>query len=467
MYSLRRIASVCLAFLTALVIFSNTALAAVTYNGDINDKINVVLIDADSGKTLYEMNADEKIKPASTTKILTCLVAIENGNLSDTVTVSSHAADTGGSVLTIKNGEEIILEDLLIGMMMVSGNDAAVAVAEHVGGTEENFVEMMNSLAQEIGMTSSHFANPHGKDNDEHYVTARDMTLLAQYASKNATFMKMIDRESYTMPETNKQKERVEDNYDLLVRSDSEYYYQYATGIKTGSTTGAGDCLVASATKDGQNLICVVFGVSENNKPERWNTVKSLFDFGFENYTTIDVLTLIDTSETITAQVENYASTDIYDGLLEFAQPMPEERYITLENDTAEEILSGDTIEVTKTFYDEPLVAPIYENDVVGTVTYKSFKTGVTIMNGYLVASRDVLDAGNSPGSVGDTAVVTMAPTAIESLEDNKDNSGLFILLVIPAGLIIFLVIRILSVKRKKRRKFRRNAPHYSYKIRK
>ena len=298
-------------------------------------------------------------------------------------------------------------------------------------------------------------------------VTAHDMALLAKYAMNNPAFMQIVGHETYVMPETNKQKERTIKTYNEFLIKDNSNYYEYANGMKTGSTTGAGGCLVASATKDDQNLVCVVFGDTSNGKQQRWDAAKSLFEYGFDNYTTIDSLTLVDTTEPLSAQVENYASTDIYDGLLEFAPPTPIERYLTLENDDAQQILSGDTIEATREYYEEPLTAPIYENDVVGTVTYKSFKTGIVVMQGYLVATRDVLDAGSAPGSVGDSAVMTMAPTAMESLEDDKDNSALLILLVIPAGLIIFLAIRLFSLKRKKRRKYRKRTPHYSYKIRK
>lgn len=445
--------------------FLNTALA-ISYDKEINKDLAVVLIDADSGKALYEQRADDKIKPASTTKILTCIIAIEEGDLSSKVTVSQKAAGTGGSFIGLKTGEEIVLEDLLIGMMYKSGNDAAVAVAEHIGGSVDGFAEMMNSKAKEIGMTSSHFVNPNGLDNDEHFVTARDMTLLGQYAMKNSTFMNLISNESHKMPKTNKQNSRVIENFDLLIRTDKSEYYQYANGMKTGSTRGAGGCLVASATKDGQDLVCVVFGDNSYNKQDRWSIVKSLFDYGFNNFTTLDVLSLVGESEPLNDQVENYAANDIYDGTLEFVQPMPEERFITVENDVADKMTDGtDTIEVVKTFYDETLTAPIYENDVLGTVEYKSTNTGTTLFSGNLVASRDVEKAGSGSGSIGDTAVMTMPPTAMEDLNKEKDNSGLVVLLVISGGLIAFLVIRIVTVKQKKRKKYRRKRPSYSYKI--
>lgn len=459
-----------------LTMFAGAALAVADYSGNINTDLAVVLIDADSGRVLYEQQADVQIKPASTTKILTSLVVIAQRSLSETVTVSDVAARTSGSSLGIKNGEKFVLSDLLTGMMLVSGNDAAVAVAEHVSGSVDGFVALMNEMAKEIGMTQSHFVNPHGKDDDDHYVTARDMTLLATNAMKNATFMNIAGMESFILPETNKQQSREIENFDYLIRSDDEAYYQYATGMKTGSTPGAGGCVVSSATKDGTNLITVVFGDFSNGKTHRWDVVAGLFDYGFDNYVTLDVLTLIGTQEVLSEQVSNYADNDIYDGLLEFFQPMPTQRYKTFEKAIADAIINGtDTIEVFKTFTDPlPLTAPIYENDVVGTVLYKSKKTGTVILSGNLVASRDVLDASGADADFGDTAVATMPPTVPEDimmLEQEKrerNNNILLVLLVIPAGLVVFLVIRVISAKKHKRKRFtRRRKPRYSYKIKK
>ncbi|MBT7121973.1 MAG: D-alanyl-D-alanine carboxypeptidase [Clostridia bacterium] len=479
---MKKIASICLVFFMVLSMFAGVALAAVEYSGDVDSDLAVLLIDADSGRVLFEQQADVQIKPASTTKILTCLVAIEQSNLSDIVTVSSYAAKASGgeSKLGIRAGEEFVLRDILTGMMLVSGNDAAKAVAEHVGETEEGFIALMNELAEQIGMTQSHFANPHGKDDEEHYVTARDMTLLAAYAMKNAAFMDIVGLESFRLPATNMQKEREVVNFDFLVRSDSEFFYQYGNGMKTGSTPGAGGCVVSSATKEEQgsttNLICVVFGDTSNGKTLRWSVVKDLFDFGFDNYVTLDVLTLVDMSEPISAHVENYADNDIFDGLLEFQQPMPTQRYITMDKETADIITSGDdTIEIVETYNDPlPLQAPIYENDVVGSVLYQSKTTGSVILSGNLVASRDVLDSSGGDGDFGDTAVATMPPTVAEEIQiqeqekKERSNNILLILLVIPAGLVAFLVIRVISAKKHKRKRFtKRRKPRYSYKIRK
>lgn len=459
-----------------LATFAGVGFAAAPYSEDISDDLAVMLVDADSGFVMHEQQADVQIKPASTTKILTLLAALENSSLSDIVTVSANAAGVSGSQLKIKNGEEFVLEDLLYGMMLVSGNDAATAVAEHVSGTVDGFVALMNELANEIGMEHSHFANPHGKDDDDHYVTARDMTLLAAYAMKNAKFMEIVGVENYTLPETNKQNSRVVDNYDYLIRSDNEFFYQYANGIKTGTTNGAGGCLVSSATKDGTNLIFVVFGDQTKNGGQRWPLAASLFDYGFENYVTLDALTLIDTEEPLSEQVENYANNDIYDGMLEFLQPMPAQRYITLDKSTAEAILNGtDSIEIIKAYTDEEsLLAPIEEGEVVGTVMYKSVNTGAVLFSGNLVASRDVLDAGSQESDFGDTEVLEMPATVPEDFIAEREriklrnNNILYGLLILPAGLVVFLIIRVLSVKKHKRRRYtKKRKPRYSYKIKK
>ena len=155
-------------------------------------------MDVDSGRVLYEQNADARMLIASTTKILTALVAIEEGNLSDTVTVSRQAALTEGSAMYLQEGEQLTLETLLYGLMLCSGNDAAVAIAEHVGGSQEKFVSMMNRRAKELGMENSSFANPNGLDDEDHYSTARDMARLACAAAGNETLMRIATTKSIT-----------------------------------------------------------------------------------------------------------------------------------------------------------------------------------------------------------------------------------------------------------------------------
>ena len=240
---MKRITSWFFIFVLMLTLFMGTAQAAApAYEGDVGPYA-VMLLDAATGDVLYEKNADETIEPASTTKIMTLLLALENADMDSEVTISSNAANQGGSLLHVSTGEKIKMKDLLNGMMLASGNDAAVAVAEAVGGSESGFADMMNAKASELGMTKSHFVVPHGMHEDNHYSTARDMSLLTIYAMQNEDFAKIVGQASYTMPADNKHSSTWEvknTNKLLLSDSDNKYYYKYATGIKTGSTPAAG-----------------------------------------------------------------------------------------------------------------------------------------------------------------------------------------------------------------------------------
>lgn len=474
---MKRITSVCLVFITVMTLFISTAFAEFKYDGDIDEDLAVLLIDADSGEVLHKQNDNKQIRPASTTKILTCIVALEKGNLDDTVSISRNAEGISGSSLDLIRGEEVKLKDLLSGMMMVSGNDAATAVAEHIADSTENFVSMMNKKAKEIGMENSHFANVHGKDTDNHFVTASDMAKLARYAFKNKTFMEIVGNSSYDMPANNKRgsSRTVNSTNYLVYRSDkySERYYKYATGMKTGSTPLAGDCLVASATKgsgeDEKNLICLIFGVKDSSeyKYYRWEKSKELFEWAFNKFTTVDLSALLENTKTVQEQVENYAANDVKDGLLEFQKPAPAEQFVTMRTEVVEGIQNGtDEIEIKTTFNRSlPLQAPILQGDIIGSVTYTSKNTGDTIYTGNLVASRDVLETGTEPGASGNTAVATLPPAVPEDIV-TRGNSGMLWWLVVPGGLIAFLVFRLTTVNRRKRKRFnKKRRPHYSYKI--
>ena len=200
-----------LVFCLVLLVFAlsiGTAFAAPEFGGEVKPN-TAMLLDATTGKVLFEQNADAGIRPASTTKIMTCILALENSSLDDVVTVGPEGDWTGSgySLLGTKNGEEIVMKDLLTGLMMVSGNDAAEAVAVYIAGSVEEFVRMMNKKAKALGMADTNFANPHGVDNDDHIVTTRDMSKLALYAMQNEDFMKIVGTETYTMPATNKNHE--------------------------------------------------------------------------------------------------------------------------------------------------------------------------------------------------------------------------------------------------------------------
>jgi D-alanyl-D-alanine carboxypeptidase len=468
---LKRVVAVCLAIMLALLLLPGDALAAATYSGSIDDSYSVMLVDQDSGAVLYEQNADAQIAPASTTKIMTCILAIENcKSLDDVVTVDAAGdwSNTTGdfSLLHTLRGEKIVLKDLLYGMMLVSGNDATCAIAVYIAGSVNSFIDMMNAKAQELGMTGTHFANTHGVDKEGHYVTARDMSKLAVYAMQNEVFRNIVDTASYDMPKTNKHAARTVRNSNLLIRSDKSQYYEYATGIKTGTTRNAGDCLVASATKDDMNLICLAYGIDYSQEADRYAVPTALFQWGFETKKTVELATLLQNAGPVQVPVEDASLTDSGGGVLEFSIS-PESTYVTLDKTLVDGILGGtDSVTTDVAIEGDTLRAPIAKDDVLGTVTYKSASTGEVIYQSSLIAPRDVIRAGTEPNASGATAVETQEPVAPIKIVTAKDSSLVWFWLLVPAALIAFLVFRLLTVNRRKHKRFKTRQPHYSYKIR-
>ena len=229
---------------------------------------SAILMDADSGRVLYEQNADARMLIASTTKILTALVALREGCLSDVVTVTKEAAGTEGSSMYLREGEQLTLETLLYGLLLCSGNDAAVAIAVHVGGSVEGFVEMMEETARELGMEDSSFANPNGLDHEDHYSTARDMARLAQAAMEDETLVRMASTRRVTIGG------RTMVNHNKLLS-----YQEGCIGLKTGYTRAAGRTLVSCAERNGQRLIVVT--LQDGND---WADHQALYDYGFSMY---------------------------------------------------------------------------------------------------------------------------------------------------------------------------------------
>jgi D-alanyl-D-alanine carboxypeptidase len=241
-----------------------------------------ILIEQESGRILYEKNAHTKMRIASITKIMTAILAIESGKLDDMVKVSDRALKAEGSAIYLQKGEKIKLEDLVYGLMLRSGNDAAVAIAEHVGGSLEGFVVMMNQKAAEIGMTNTVFANPHGLDDHEnHFSTAYDMAILTQYAMKNETYQKISGTEVHRAPNPNEKWDRVWHNKNKLLTS----LYEYSTGGKTGFTTRAKRTLVSTASKDDFDTIAVTL-----NDPNDWKDHINLHNYAYNNYDLVKIM---------------------------------------------------------------------------------------------------------------------------------------------------------------------------------
>lgn len=261
--------------LVLFIVFSQFPIIAHAENLEVSAK-SAILMEQDSGRILYEKDAYEKRKIASITKIMTAIIAIESGKLKEKVKIKKKHTNIEGSSIYLEKGETITLEDLVYGLMLRSGNDAAVAIADHVGGSVEGFVFLMNEKAKQLGMEDTHFANPHGlDDSDNHYSTAYDMAILTQYAMKNKTFQKIFGTKFYKSNSMNEEKVRYWKNKHKLVTS----MYKYATGGKTGYTKKARRTLVTTAEKKGMSLIAVTL-----DAPNDWNDHIRMFEYAFENF---------------------------------------------------------------------------------------------------------------------------------------------------------------------------------------
>lgn len=244
-----------------------------------------ILIDASSGAVLYSKNADTKFYPASITKIMTTLVAVEKGSLSDSVVCNAetlNAVEQGSSRIGLEAGEIISLEDALYFVMLASGNDAAAVVAEHIGGTVDHFVDMMNEKVAELGLENTHFTNPHGLHNDNHYTTARDMAKIMQAAVSNEDFCKIASSTNYTAAATNLNDARPTWNHHKMILPASEYHYDGIKEGKNGYTTKALNTLVTTAEKNGVKLIAVLLHCQ--GAPSTYSDTKKLFNYGFDNF---------------------------------------------------------------------------------------------------------------------------------------------------------------------------------------
>ncbi|HHY82062.1 MAG TPA: D-alanyl-D-alanine carboxypeptidase [Clostridiales bacterium] len=262
-----------------LIVYTNISVFADTNAPQSSGKA-AVLMDGASGRILYEKNAYERLPMASTTKIMTAIVALEYGRLDDKVTIPPEASGIEGSSIWLSAGETHTLEDLLYALMLRSGNDAATAIALHIGGSIEGFAGMMNKTAKKIGAHNTHFVNPHGLHHDDHYTTAYDLALITAYGLKNPVFEKIVSTRYHTMPWEGHKWDRAMMNKNKLLWS-----FEGANGVKTGYTKKAGRCFVGSAKRDNLQLIAVVL-----NCGPMFEESAALLDYGFKNYKNIDLV---------------------------------------------------------------------------------------------------------------------------------------------------------------------------------
>jgi len=242
-----------------------------------------ILVEADTGQVLYAKNPDARMYPASTTKILTALIVLERCDLDEKVRVPSGFTGVDGTAIYLREGEVLTVRDLLYALLVHSANDVAVALAEHVAGSVPAFTGLMNEKAASVGARHSHFVNPHGLPDENHYTTARDLALIARAAMRHPTFRKIVATKNYILPE----REDPEALRHLWNTNKLLWRYEGANGIKTGYTAQAQQCLVASAQHEGRELIAVLLGSMGNNV---WMEAATLLDYGFNGFVRSEVV---------------------------------------------------------------------------------------------------------------------------------------------------------------------------------
>lgn len=351
---------------------------------DIKYAQSALLMDTSSGRVLYSKNIDDRVFPASTTKIMTGILALEMGNMSDTVTANYDALKSitlEDSHMGILIGEELTMDQLVKGMLIYSANDAANVIAIQLAGSIDAFVEIMNKKAQELGMTGTHFVNPCGSHDDNHYTTARDLAILSKYAMQNEQFREIVKMPIYKIPATNKYaSERILVNTNLFLGTSRSTYYYYppAIGIKTGHTSQAGYCLVSAASYSNTELLAIVMNCANvDTKEQAYSYIdsKTLFDFGFDHYQS---QVLASTGDIVYDSKVYEAKNDIRVAL-------------TVENDVSALIpnTEGSLEEITPNVnIPEQIDAPVHKGDTIGTVTY-SYK-GIEVGSANLIATNDV-----------------------------------------------------------------------------
>lgn len=335
-----------------------------------------ILMEYDTGKIIYNQGAQKRMYPASTTKIMTAILTLENCKLDDKATVSYEAVTSVPSGYTNANlqvDEVLTINDLLHILLIPSANDAANVLAEHIAGSIESFSSMMNTKAIELGCKDTNFVNPSGIHNDNHYSTAYDLALMAKYAMKFDIFNEIVNTTKCTLPTSNKydKTDRTFTTTNHLIINKSKDYYQYATGLKTGYTNAAKNCLVSSAKKDNIKLISVVLGC-ENDK--KFSDTKQLFEYGFSNYSLKNVINANEVFKSISPKHSSKESPSLnvlYENSIN----------IFIENSTDISNISP-TVE-----FNEELTAPIKKGNVLGKVSYNV--DGI-IYETNLIAGQDI-----------------------------------------------------------------------------
>ncbi len=352
----RRIA----AFIIAVFVVLNAAVpvSAQEYTVKVSAKA-AILIEATTGKVLYEKNANQRLPMASTTKIMSAMLTLEQPDLDEYFTVDSNAIQVEGSSMGLVEGDQVSLRALAYGMLLPSGNDAANAAAVKIGGSVENFIQMMNDRAASLGLNDTHFVTPSGLHDDDHYSTARDMAMLARAALRNPDFVKICSSKNAQLEFGNPPYKRWLKNSNKMLQN-----YEGAIGVKTGFTDEAGRCLVSAARRDGVTLICVTL-----NDPDDWQDAANLLDYGFSKITASEIPPDLagDINITVTGGTQKSCAVELYGAATTVADPSELKAKVYVEQ-----------------FY----YAPVHAGEIIGRVDY--LYEGEVVASQQLMASETV-----------------------------------------------------------------------------
>lgn len=383
----------------------------------------VYLMDATTGKVLYEKNSNVQYMPASTTKVMTAIIALENSKLDEQVTIGENPPLTDGSALGLAQGEVYTMEELLFGLLLESGNDCAEAIAEHISGSNEEFAKLMNKKAIELGATNTNFKNPSGLTEEGHLTTAHDLALIMRYASQNTDFVRISQTPShfYENHPFSDGSEKWATNHNHLLKADSQYKYEYAYCGKTGYTTAANHSYTAVAKKDDQTIVGAFLNATD--KDGLYTSVGQLFDWGFENFKTEKVISKGD-------KLDDYSIDD--------STSIPllstEDFYYTFNLSEGENITN-------------PNISVEYDNK---DLTTTSIKEGDILFDAsLLINGNKVSDIKLASGTDREYTTEVMVKNTITKITSSK----YFILGVITIIVIIILFIILISIIRNKRRR--------------
>lgn len=481
----RRIISALIAVITMLSLFASAQAVTPDDYDPANPSVlendhlyaeSAYLVDMDTGEILLTKDSRVRRFPASTTKMMTLLLAVESDiALESEVTIPLEAGNvpSGSSVIGIQPGDIMTWEDLLYAFMLKSGNDGSNAIAVIVSNSISEFVSLMNLRAMQLGCEGTHFVNAHGYQDQDHYTTARDLARIACYAMQNETFRAIAGcaRRTITITRGGQTRSGEVVNRNSLLLDDSKYYYEGATGVKTGHTSDAGWCVVASAERNGIRLMAVVLDCATEER--KWADAHKLFNYGFSQYApyTMEELLNVMQTEICTVQFDNAIETDPGSGkmLLKYGEITNggSSRMIQRNSEAAMSIATQDIRESMRIEWNRELVAPVTAGEVLGVISFPA-PDGSTV-TAQLTASRD-MEAQPEPTL---TPEPTPAPPTAADLQAEGSTSEvrshnaamlrvMLILLLIALLMIIGVVV---ASQLQKRRRHRRSAKRRSHTV--